>query len=96
VLNFRPSDVQDVAILQLTDGSVALDDHAPLAHGFSMDDRVELGTERIGPENSNDERCFGAAKGLRRPFDELGEVEEEHGLHTVFRQRLGRDDPGAE
>src|SRR6266511_4381490 len=53
---------------------------ALIAHGS-----VQGAAERIIAENADHERRVGGGKGFGRPIDELREVEQEHGLHLVFR-----------
>ena len=45
---------------------------------------IEKALERVGPQNTDDKRCFGVGKGRGGPIDELRKVEEERGFQVVF------------
>ena len=53
-------------------------------HALALHRRIQLPAERIVSQDADGEGRAGRRKGLRRPFDELREVEEEHRLDLVF------------
>src|SRR5712691_1653938 len=74
----------------------APDFERPAAHRLTPDGFVQVTTEWIVAQDADDERSSGVGKGAGRPVDKLSEVEEENGLHLVFRRARGlRPETGA-
>jgi hypothetical protein len=86
VAALRATDEQDVAVADLRHTAVALDDQGSLIDHLPANDFVELRTERVLAENTDDERRVGAREGLGRPVDKLGEIEEKDRLDLILRR----------
>src|SRR5712691_7321662 len=75
-----PTDEQNVAARDVFDALIALDDERPRAATFSPHGGIEEAAERVATQNPDDQRRLRVGNGLRRPIDELREVEQEDGL----------------
>src|SRR3989442_66012 len=80
-----PTDEQDVARLDLIHAVVAPDLESPPSQALVTHGLVQNAPERIISKSADHERRVGVGKGPGWPIDELREVEQEHGLHVVFR-----------
>src|SRR5882672_3865254 len=78
-------DEQDVAPRDVFHALIALDDEGPRAAPLPAHGGIEEVAERVATQNPDDQRRLRVGNGLRRPIDELREVEQENGLHL----RLG-------
>src|SRR5437660_2633350 len=91
-VSLGPADEQDVADLDVFHSLVATHHEGPRSPTLPADRGIEHVAERIFAQHTNGQRRLGVRNGFRRPIDELGEIEQEHGLHLILRgpRRLRR------
>src|SRR6266566_3751668 len=90
LIRHGPTDEQDVAPRDVFHPLIAMDDEWPRSPTLSAHGGIEKVAERVATKNADDERRLRVGNGLRRPIDELREVEQEDGLHLSLggRSRL--------
>ena len=76
-----PTDEQDVAPRDVFDPLIAMDYEWPCSPMLPAYGGIEEIAERVTTQNPDDQRRLRVRNGLRRPIDELREVEQEDGLH---------------
>src|SRR5207245_11607657 len=74
-------DEQDVAPRDVFHALIAMHDEGPRSPMLAAHGGIEKVAERVATQNPDDERRLRVGNGLRRPIDELREVEQEDGLH---------------
>src|SRR3989442_67601 len=97
LISHRPADEQDVAPRDVVHSLIATDREWPRSPMFPAHGGIEEIAERAATQNPDDQRRLRVRNGLRRPIDELREVEQEHGLHLSLRglRRLRPEAGGA-
>src|SRR6266550_3772148 len=84
LISHRPTDEQDVAPRDIVHSLITTDREWPRSPMFPAHGGIEEIAERVGTQNSDDQRRLRVGNGLRRPIDELRKVEQEDGLHLRF------------
>jgi hypothetical protein len=87
--DFGAADEEDVALADVLDPPVAAHHQRPAADPLAAHGLVEVGAERVLADHADDERGLGVVEGAGRPLDELGEIEEKHGLDPILGRRRG-------
>src|SRR2546421_6761017 len=98
LIRHGPTDEQDVAPRDVFHALIAMHDEGPRSPMLAAHGGIEKVAERVATQNPDDERRLRVGNGLRRPIDELREVEQEDGLHLSLggRSRLRAEAGGAD
>ena len=83
-LALRVADEQDVTLLDLLHAAVVFDAQRPVTRLFTAQQFPQKALERVVAQHSDDHGSFLFREGFGRPFDKLGEVEQERGLDQIL------------
>src|SRR6185503_19446585 len=86
---FRLADEKNVAALDFFYTVKPLNFQLSILYDFIVDNLVQGLAEGVCAQDSDDEGILLGRKGLRGPFNELGQVVEERGIDVVLLEGLG-------